>query len=76
MYVFKQVTAGRGIGTVPCEILRERIQMEPRKGFENTIVPNGKIVNIVSKNYGHIPTNFSSKRQGKCLLIRIMPNYI
>ncbi|WP_083852489.1 DUF932 domain-containing protein [Galbibacter marinus] len=35
--------------------LRELTQMEPRKGLENVIVSNGKIVNIVSKSYGHIP---------------------
>ncbi|SFW76388.1 protein of unknown function [Sinomicrobium oceani] len=42
---------------VPSEVkpLRELTEMEPRKGLENVIVSNGKIVNIVSKSYGHIP---------------------
>lgn len=26
-----------------------------RRGFENAIISNGKIVNVVSKSYGHIP---------------------
>ena len=54
---------------VPCETLWELTQMKPRKGLENTIVSNGK-------SYEHIPINFSSKRQSKCSLMRIIPNYI
>ncbi|TYC10593.1 DUF945 domain-containing protein [Bizionia gelidisalsuginis] len=29
--------------------------MKSRKGLENAIISNGKIVNVVSKSYGHIP---------------------
>jgi len=61
---------------VPCETLWELTQMKPRKGLENTIVSNGKIVNVLSKSYEHIPINFSSKRQSKCSLMHIIPNYI
>ncbi|MBC9798455.1 DUF932 domain-containing protein [Sinomicrobium weinanense] len=35
--------------------LQELTSMEPRRGLENVIISNGKIVNIVSKGYGHIP---------------------
>ena len=42
---------------VPSQIksLRELTNMEGRRGLENVIVSNGKIVNVVSKSYGHIP---------------------
>lgn len=29
--------------------------IQSRRGLENVIVSNGKIVNVVSKSYGHIP---------------------
>src|ERR1700761_6719330 len=28
---------------------------QPRKGLENAIISNGKIVNVVSNAYGHLP---------------------
>jgi len=35
--------------------LREFTGIESRRGLENAIVSNGKIVNVVSNRYGHIP---------------------
>jgi len=35
--------------------LKELTGMDSRRGLENTIVSNGKIVNVVSNSYGHIP---------------------
>jgi len=35
--------------------LRSITQMESRRGLENAIISNGKIVNVVSNSYGHIP---------------------
>ena len=42
---------------VPSEMkpLRSLTGMESRRGLENVIVSNGKIVNVVSNSYGHIP---------------------
>ena len=42
---------------VPSEMkpLKSLTQMESRRGLENVIISNGKIVNVVSKRYGHIP---------------------
>lgn len=35
--------------------LKSLTGIEPRRGMENAIISNGKIVNVVSKSYGHIP---------------------
>ncbi|NNK28153.1 MAG: DUF932 domain-containing protein, partial [Flavobacteriaceae bacterium] len=42
---------------VPSEMkpLKSLTQMESRRGLENVIISNGKIVNVVSNRYGHIP---------------------
>lgn len=41
---------------VPSEMksLKSITGMESRRGLENAIISNGKIVNVVSKSYGHI----------------------
>ncbi|WP_298535899.1 DUF932 domain-containing protein [uncultured Algibacter sp.] len=42
---------------VPSEMksLKTLTQMESRRGLDNVIISNGKIVNVVSNSYGHIP---------------------
>jgi hypothetical protein len=35
--------------------LKSLTGMEPRRGMENAIISNGKIVNVVSKSYGYMP---------------------
>src|SRR5690606_24636786 len=55
---------------VPTELksLRELTSMEPRRGLENAIISNGKIVNIVSKSYGHIPNELFFKKAEQMLI--------
>ena len=48
--------------------------MESRKGLENAIISNGKIVNVVSKHYGHLP-NEVFFRQAEQMLIDANLNY-
>jgi len=42
---------------VPSEMkpLESITGIQSRKGLENVIVSNGKVVNVVSNSYGHIP---------------------
>ncbi len=49
---------------VPTEIksLEELTGLKPRRGLENAIVSNDKIVNVVSKSYGHIPNELFFKK--------------
>ncbi len=48
--------------------------IQSRRGLENVIVSNGKIVNVVSKSYGHIPNElFFSKAEQ--LLVEAKLNY-
>lgn len=55
---------------VPSEIkaLSELTGMETRRGLEKAIISNGKIVNVVSNSYGHIP-NERFFKQAEQLLI-------
>ena len=39
-----------------------------RKGMENVLISNGKIVNIVSKSYGHIPNKVFFKQAEQKLI--------
>lgn len=48
--------------------------MESRKGLENAIISNGKIVNVVSNRYGHIPNELFFKK-AEALLIDASLNY-
>jgi hypothetical protein len=47
--------------------LRSITQMESRRGLENAIISNGKIVNVVSNSYGHIPNQFFFKKAEEML---------
>ncbi|GGK18867.1 hypothetical protein GCM10007962_11310 [Yeosuana aromativorans] len=42
--------------------------METRKGLENAIISNGKIVNVVSNSYGHIPNELFFKKAEQLLM--------
>ncbi|MFS4418154.1 DUF932 domain-containing protein [Maribacter sp. 2307ULW6-5] len=42
--------------------------MPSRRGLENVIVSNGKIVNVVSNSYGHIPNELFFKQAEQLLL--------
>lgn len=42
--------------------------MESRKGLENAIISNGKIVNVVSNSYGHIPNELFFKKAEQLLI--------
>ena len=42
--------------------------MESRRGLENVIISNGKIVNVVSNGYGHIPNELFFKKAEQLLL--------
>jgi len=54
---------------VPSEMksLKSLTQMESRRGLENVIVSNGKIVNVVSNSYGHVPNELFFKKAEKML---------
>ena len=54
---------------VPSEMksLRTLTQMESRRGLENVIISNGKIVNVVSNSYGHIPNQLFFKKAEEML---------
>lgn len=47
--------------------LRSLTQMESRRGLENAIISNGKIVNVVSNSYGHIPNQLFFKKAEEML---------
>lgn len=47
--------------------LRSITQMESRRGLENAIISNGKIVNVVSNSYGHIPNQSFFKKAEEML---------
>lgn len=55
---------------VPTQVrpLNELTPMPSRKGLERAIVSNGKIVNIVSKSYGHIPNELFFKKAEQMLI--------
>ncbi|MDX1829258.1 MAG: DUF932 domain-containing protein [Lutibacter sp.] len=42
--------------------------MESRKGLENAIISNGKIVSVVSNRYGHIPNELFFKKAEELLI--------
>jgi hypothetical protein len=42
--------------------------MESRRGLENVIISNGKIVNVVSNRYGHIPNELFFKKAEQLLM--------
>lgn len=48
--------------------LKSLTMMESRKGLENVIISNGKIVNVVSKRYGHIPNELFFKKAEQMLI--------
>ena len=54
---------------VPSEMksLKTLTQMESRRGLENVIISNGKIVNVVSNSYGHIPNQLFFKKAEEML---------
>jgi hypothetical protein len=54
---------------VPSEMksLKTLTQMESRRGLENVIISNGKIVNVVSNIYGHIPNQLFFKKAEEML---------
>ena len=43
--------------------------MESRRGLENAIISNGKIVNVVSNSYGHIPNELFFKKAEQLLKV-------
>ena len=47
--------------------LRSLTQMESRRGLANAIISNGKIVNVVSNSYGHIPNQLFFKKAEEML---------
>lgn len=48
--------------------LKSITDMESRRGLENVIISNGKIVNVVSNSYGHIPSELFFKKAEQLLL--------
>ena len=42
--------------------------MQPRRGMEQAIISNGKIVNVVSNSYGHIPNELFFKKAEQMLV--------
>ena len=48
--------------------LKSLIQMESRRGLENAIISNGKIVNVVSNSYGHIPNQLFFRKSEEMLV--------
>ena len=54
---------------VPSEMksLKSLTQMESRRGLENAIISNGKIVNVVSNSYGHVPNELYFKKAEEML---------
>ncbi len=48
--------------------LESLTQIEARRGLENAIISNGKIVNVVSKSYGHVPNELFFRRAEDMLI--------
>lgn len=48
--------------------LKSLTQMDSRRGLENAIISNGKIVNVVSNSYGHIPNEVFFKKAERMLV--------
>lgn len=48
--------------------MRSLTQMESRRGLENAIISNGKIVNVVSNSYGHVPNQLFFKKAEEMLI--------
>ncbi|MDR5591638.1 DUF932 domain-containing protein [Christiangramia sediminicola] len=48
--------------------LRSLTQMDSRKGLENVIISNDKIVNVVSNSYGHVPNELFFEKAEEMLL--------
>ena len=48
--------------------LKSLTHIESRRGLENAIISNGKIVNIVSNSYGHIPNQLFFKKAEQMLI--------
>ncbi|GAA4277503.1 DUF932 domain-containing protein [Aquimarina mytili] len=55
---------------VPSEMksLKELTDIDSRRGLENVIISNGKIVNVVSNSYGHIPNEIFFKKAEQMLI--------
>lgn len=55
---------------VPSETrsLHELTGIKTRRGLENAIISNGKIVNVVSSSYGHIPNELFFKQAEQLLI--------
>ena len=47
--------------------MKSLTKRESRRGLENAIISNGKIVNVVSNSYGHIPNQLFFKRAEEML---------
>ena len=50
------------------KLLKNLTGIESRRGLENAIISNGKIVNVVSNSYGHIPNELFFKKAEKMLI--------
>lgn len=48
--------------------LKNLTGMQSRRGLENAIISNGKIVNVVSNSYGHIPNELFFKKAEQMLI--------
>ncbi len=48
--------------------LKNLTGIESRRGLENVIISNGKIVNVVSNSYGHIPNELFFKKAEQMLI--------
>ncbi len=48
--------------------LKNLTGIESRRGLENAIISNGKIVNVVSNSYGHIPNELFFKKAEEMLI--------
>jgi hypothetical protein len=61
---------------VPSEMkaLKTLTGMDSRRGLEHAIISNGKIVNVVSKSYGHIPNELFFK-EAENMLVNANLNY-
>ena len=62
---------------VPAELrsLEELTGMPTRKGMEQAIVSHGKIVNVASKRYGHIPNElFFRKAETRVIKTAVAPS--
>ncbi|GAA3655023.1 DUF932 domain-containing protein [Flavivirga jejuensis] len=49
--------------------LKSLTQIQTRRGLENAIISNGKIVNVVSNDYGHIPNELFFKKAEQMLVV-------